>query len=369
MPADTITCIYCRKRKPSSREHALQRSLGGDLILLDVCEGCNRGFSPIDQALADNSFVSLMRVGVTPDVAFDVRLGGEHFVTDPISEQTMEVAVRNGMRSEPHPQIHVQFDDAGVANVSVNAKDRADFDRLAGYVEEKIATRKLRSMHVKIGPLRAGSTLRLVMHRQDDGFIRGQSHAEVEQFLGFLEAHWPQVVSNYRARFAGMDPPQTREIRTPTVQLNLKINFNQVYRAVAKIAFNVMAAKLGADFAFRPEFDAIREYIRGEDLRVPQVQPGELAVDNRFVTSVAPGDQPPIPCDDHAVAIFQDARGLMAWVTLYKISHFVVRLSDVGPLEFIPLVHIFSATRSGNKALDLEEIVRRLRERVPTKTA
>ena len=42
--ADTFICIYCKLTKPSdqrSKEHLLQRSLGGDLTAQFVCKACN----------------------------------------------------------------------------------------------------------------------------------------------------------------------------------------------------------------------------------------------------------------------------------------------------------------------------------------
>jgi hypothetical protein len=364
MPLKVIICIYCKQRKPSSKEHAVQRSLGGDLTLPDVCVACNGGFSPIDRALAESSLVSLMRVGLTPATAFEVKLGGDQFYLDSASGLTFELATRNELRSELYPQVHFLLADSGNHSLALSVKDRVAFERLADYVDGKLASGELRSIHQKIGPPEAGATPRLVMHRTDDGFIRGQSAEDLALFVSVLEQQWQRFSASYRDSFDGPSPPQATEVKSPTVQHILRINVNDVYRAIAKIAFNVMAAKLGPDLALQPEFDPVRDYIRGLDVRIPTVQPGQLAVDDRFVISAAPKTEPPIPCDDHAVVIFGDDYGLVAWVTLYKSNNFIVRLSSVTPLDLIPLAHIFSATRTGNRPLDLEEIVKRLRQRV-----
>jgi hypothetical protein len=52
MPRPVITCIYCKQAKLPSKEHALQKSLGGNLTTPFVCAECNNGFASIDQALA-----------------------------------------------------------------------------------------------------------------------------------------------------------------------------------------------------------------------------------------------------------------------------------------------------------------------------
>ena len=63
-PSETIACIYCRQVREPTREHVLPRSLGGDLVRPILCKDCNsRRLSPLDQALAERSFVSLSRVG------------------------------------------------------------------------------------------------------------------------------------------------------------------------------------------------------------------------------------------------------------------------------------------------------------------
>jgi hypothetical protein len=84
-----ITCIYCKKIRPPSREHILARSIGGDATAPITCIPCNGGpLSEIDQALAERSFVSLPRVAYTPPGAFPVQLGSDVFLYD--DRQTLE---------------------------------------------------------------------------------------------------------------------------------------------------------------------------------------------------------------------------------------------------------------------------------------
>lgn len=60
MPAKEITCIYCGQVKSSSKEHVLQRGLGGVDCLESVCECCNRKLRDIDATLTDKSPLSIL---------------------------------------------------------------------------------------------------------------------------------------------------------------------------------------------------------------------------------------------------------------------------------------------------------------------
>src|SRR3569833_1608379 len=131
-----IVCIYCKGTKEPSREHALQRALGGDLVFRDVCEDCNRReFSVIDQALAERSFIGFQRVGSTPPGAFDVKLGGDHFLFHPPSGLKLEVAVRNLMRSEFYPQVQTKNKKKKTNKQRKACATPEDSERLSAYLE------------------------------------------------------------------------------------------------------------------------------------------------------------------------------------------------------------------------------------------
>jgi len=327
-------------------------------VINDVCGACNGGFSKFDDALASNSLVGLQKVGSTPSSAFEVKLGGEVFFTDPVSGITFECALRNELAAQMYPQVH---GSPATGTLLINSGGLDDFERLAAYLEKKIANGGLGSVHVKLGPENAGKTPRFVMHRENDGFFRGQTDADVAALRTMLESNWSQVAGPYRAQISGSSPPvQARGVHQPEMQVTLRIDFNEIYRAIAKIAFNVMTSMLGPTFALEAAFDPIREYIRGADVRLPPVTPGQVAVDGRFVSSAIPGATSPLSTNGHAVVLFGSPIGLRAWVTLYQTSNFIVHLADVAPEGLIPRAHEFSITRSGNKELELEEFFRRL---------
>jgi hypothetical protein len=257
----TIRCIYCREVRPPSREHVLPRSLGGDLVQPIICEDCNtRRLSPLDQALAERSPVALTRVASTPDDAFGVQLGGDHFSRDEAAGLILEVAVTNGMQAVVLPQVHAAAvgDSTQIAIVTA---DLSDLPRLNAFVGKQIETGKLRTLHIKLGPVDAGPTARLVLHRESMGFVRAQTDADVRSLFSVLEANWSNLYAQHAARVATGDQPiAVQSIERPWVKLNVAVRPDDVNRAVAKIAFNLLAVRVGSDFALSREFDELRSY-------------------------------------------------------------------------------------------------------------
>jgi hypothetical protein len=153
-----------------------------------------------------------------------------------------------------------------------------------------------------------------------------------------------------------------RTIEQPSVQIRQSFHLDRTYRAIAKIALNVVANKRGAEFALRSEFDPLRNYILGTHKLVLGPMPqGQVMVDLRFVEQLRFGSQA-VPTKSHAVAIFYAAPSLLACVTLYENHSFLVRLAEIELSEQILEVHEFSTDRSGHKALSTAEIFRRLWE-------
>lgn len=128
--SDTIQCIYCRQNAPPSREHVLQRALGGNLILRDVCSPCNTSFSAIDQNLSDHSIISLTRILDTPD-SKKVQAGTTHLIFDPASQCYLEVRLRNAFTPQLVPQLHRKIDGTFLFTAAdAHGRDEKSFMRL-----------------------------------------------------------------------------------------------------------------------------------------------------------------------------------------------------------------------------------------------
>jgi len=365
---DIITCIYCRAQRPPSREHALQRSIGGDLVMRLLCGPCNNGFSKIDEALAERSLVALDRVAYTPANAFPVAMGGDHFHFDPDAQLWCDVAVVNGVQPLLLPQVHLHRGQDNSPNLAVVASNRASLDRLFDFVSEKLASGTLRSTYLKTGPERCCNSSHFTMHRDPpltkhdkrDGFVRVPRSGDEREFFDVLEKGWADTMAQTRAAFEQGGLKQTF-VEKPSINVTVSVRLDDTFRAIAKTAFNLVAVKLGVEFALRPEFDGLRDYVRGIGLVHPPRAPGEVMVDGRFVT-MCPHDTPArVPTQEHAITLAYDAPRLVAWVTLYGTQNFVVRLAELERYEHPPMTHEFSIDRRGNAALSEGEIFERMR--------
>ncbi len=356
---DMITCIYCKLERPPSREHVLPRSLGGDLVRLMLCMDCNsRRLSPLDQALGEHSVVGLMRAAKTPATAFDVKVGGEHFVRDPGTDLVLEVNLTNEWRVRLFPQVHLRKN--GELSPIVAAKE--DLARLEDFVSRSIAKGRLATTFWKPLTPGSGDLPRLVMHRSDDGFVRAESKEAAASFLKLLEEQWHTFAARIsKAVESGEAHRAAHSIENPTVNASLEIRLNDVFRAVTKIAFNVLAVELGTQFALSSEFDELRQYVLGADIRSkPSRDDGELNVDSRFVTGLPFDTEPLVPTVEHVVTLFYNAPTLLAWVTLYGSCNYIVRLADIPLSQPVLSSREFSALRRGNEALSAMELARRL---------
>jgi hypothetical protein len=352
-------CIYCGGDTNPSKEHVLQRSLGGDLTARIACVACNTKLSEIDVALAERSFVTLHRVGFAPTARMPVKLGGDTYLLDEQQSVWQECRVVNGMRAELYPQIHLVGDQLMV--VGGNHEELAE---LFSLIERRRTDGTLARTYVKVGPADKATTTRIVGHKmgptvdhgKQDAFVRAASPEAGEKFLLGLAKAWPEFMAKVNgASF------QQGVIEGAHVNVNVRMRLDDTYRAVAKIAFNLFAQRFGVDEALRREFDPIREYVTGKTIvHSPDRGPDEIAFDRRFVTMLQTGGPPLTPTGDHAVALCTSSSALLAVVTLYGEFTFIVRLGPVPGGKPVFELHEFTADRTGNKAVPCDETMRRL---------
>lgn len=353
-------CVYCREVRAPSKEHVLQKSLGGDLTTTSqhtaspvVCKQCNQGFSGIDQSLAERSLPAFTRAAFTPE-QLAVQLGGEHFHYDCDLDMWLEVKILNGMRAHLQPQLH--YRDGGLSFLASDAAEKEAFTNL---LSSRRSAGRLSSMYIKTTPRDKCTTPRIVQHRSDDLFVRAADEAEGRQLLGLIDAEWLKLEEQLR-----VGAYAASIIERPRVNVTIPIRFDDNYRAVAKTAFNFLATQKGAAFALRTEFDGIRDYIRGISIvHEGGAEPGRVAIDTRYVRAAAFGAPPIVPTDAHAVALFYDKPTLWGLVTLYKQWSFVVMLGEIDLDESILEAHEFTIDRSGNAALHFSELFARLWKR------
>lgn len=349
-----IVCIYCKEKRKASREHLLARSLGGDATEPITCVPCNTTkLSALDAALARRSLVAMSRVAHAPLGSADVALEGNHFHYDAANDVHADVALIGGLRPRPFPQLHVRY---GTNEMAVTTADKDGAASLVAFIDARLAQSTLRDLYVKIGPPDQCSTARVVVHRPDDGYIRVRARGDELNVIDVIEQHWAEIRAQITAH-----TPVVERIENPTIRTTVRVVLDDVFRAVAKTAFNVLAADVGVDFVLRAEFDPLRAYVLGDVRHAPLRQPDEVAVDTRFVQMVQ-GDEHGLPStlpDEHLVILFYHTGHVRALAALYGEHAFFVDLGAVDQDDFSVMAHRFSTDRSGNAVLDAEELYER----------
>jgi len=357
-PSALAPCIYCRIPSVPSREHVLASSLGGNLTTLSstpfkpvVCEHCNKQFSKIDLALARCSTVALARIGkANPDRA-PVRLGGDQYHYDEKNGVWLECELRTGVKLYLPPQFHLKSN----GRLFLTGTSQDEMNAFVRNVSNRHRSGALSSTRIKIAPRHVIDSSCLVLHDRTL-FVRASDAPAANEFLSLLERDWPEY-----ARKLDSNTPTVGAIAQPEVEVRLEFHMDTVYRAIAKTAFTFMAVNKGSEFALRSEFDPIRDYIRGIDIRHPSDPgPEEVAVDTRFVDEWPPDAPPLVSTDYHVVGLFYSVPILFGLLTLYGTVSYVVRLAEIDLEEYVTIFHEFSTDGSWNAPLDTLDLARRL---------
>ncbi len=321
------TCIYCKAVAPTvrfNREHVLQNGFGKfreALVLHDaVCEPCNTFFSgSIDIALTRDSVEGLERY-------------------------------RWGVK-RPDEVARFRY-----RNLTVRAHDLGDFSgvpvRLGPGDDER--------------PLAANIVPSAAVHRRNSDELVFFSEDQI------LSGSWNTDAVDYTRglKLFGADEA-TRRMRDALERQGIKLTYRplalvappgdgatlqyefgmppEVQRGIAKIAFNYLAFREGAQFVLSPAFDPIRQFIRFGI--IPLLSPLETNNDLPFRTSAAEGFVPVV----HWVSLEAHAshRNLLGVVSLFSVlRHTVILAEDYdGPWFDLPLAHLYNV-----KALTVSEV-------------
>ncbi len=346
---DTIMCIYCLEQRAPSREHVLQESLGGDIVIRDLCVDCNARFSAIDQALAESSVISLDRLMARSGVR--VNLGPTHLLFDEDAGLWKDVRIRNRFSPELLPQLHLRGNE-----LSIVGADRPSIDALIDLLRERVAKKTVADIHVKIDEQYGSSRITRPRPKRRDLVLRAPSHDEAGKLVRYVQDHFDEV----EAIVAG--DPVASTIENPRVHGRMVYDFNASHRAVAKVAMNFLAYSLGAPYVLDESFDALRNYIRGDDLRIPDVSEEQLAIDRRFVAWLQ--DAPTIPRipDRHTIYVTNVRDALCAVVVFYGKKTFLVKLREADH-DVDPIGRTFTFDGTPSQVLEMPEWVELLQSR------
>jgi len=362
--AELITCVYCLKEKESSREHLIQRGIGGNLVGRRVCKECNRRMSTIDQHLADNAVVSMLRVLKTPSEAFRVKLGGDQLIHDS-DGRPLPVDVLNQFKPEIQP--HFRFSTAASHGPQVQVKmhlaDHSDAARFIKYLR-RLRDRGTEALHAKTVDWLNDQEAALVMHRSKDGYLALKHGEDAEKAKQLIERGADQLI----AALEGIGEPEPSTIPKPAVRFNSEVRLNDLFRAVAKIGFNLLADRTPDTVALDPSFNDLRAYILGDDVREDSVD-GVPCPDSRFVTWLVKEAEPLTFRDyEHIVVLSDNDSEFHAIITLYGSLAFTVSLGPTTATPSAwrtPQVAVARADRQESRWLELMEIVEMFKIELP----
>lgn len=251
-------CLYCKQVETLTEEHVLPECHGGKDRIPLVCERCR--FSWLDQALAERSFLAFARLRKLNPSVHGARLGALFTHKDPNGFAWTNAHFRND-KVRILPTISVDFGETDGDEVPFRAECRFsdkpdDLSNMVHTINKKMGKRKFWGFRPE--PSLPDNVIVLTLENKDRVLVQAKSTAIKEARLPLIKRLWGQYSQHLLSSTPQLvDPPQgvltgAFKFIDPTVES----------RALAKIAFNVMALEFGRDFALSQEFDGIREFIR-----------------------------------------------------------------------------------------------------------
>ena len=308
-----LVCIYCLAENPKfNREHVIPEAFGGfdtnNFVLHDtVCWDCNHYFSKHhDLILARSSSMGVARYMLGYKSATDLNKRDHRRVTATVRYHDIDVPVMFGESADGKP-----------------------------YAEKKpgLFYRSSETGELKFVVIEDIETGRATL----DDLVRGE---DVEIYEGSFSTE--RIVATLRRAGLEMElrrrEPGSDEITPVTITFGT-VEDDMVLRAVAKIAFNYLAAVRGAAFVLMERFNPIRKYIRYGDS-------GGL----RFAGQIDPpetisGEYLPAKRRGHLLQFGTDGNPpvFSGVVTLYGERHYMVHYApNSGPLSLpIDSIHYF----------------------------
>ncbi len=314
-------CLYCGdNERERTREHVIQQSLGGGLVLEDdVCAHCNTDvFSPIDKHLVDylRTFVFWREPFGNP---MALLTGGPLSLTfDEVRGVWQSVRVD----SKGFPRAVPQFVFKTDSQVQFFA-DCTDPNRAAALQAQMLAELKSPST-LSIKPMvavkrpadpRPEVQTALIRSAPNTYLVRASSTALAEQMMARilsdqLFSAWEQV---------GELRDDARQI---SIEKSIQVRVGDVHRAVAKIALNFVCAVAGPDIARDGALDELRHFaLRGnlDETPVSEVWNAE----EKDILALTTERR-----DKHSILLTVTSDALVACVAFYGRLTAAVRLTE-----------------------------------------
>ena len=357
-----MICIYCGEEKPPSKEHLLPKGLGGNLIGRFVCKQCNESLGEIDHALVNSALVTMARVMNTPKDAFKVTHGGIVTMTD-ADGKSREGRIINQYAPEFYPELRFKLGTASEAaatsenkaktEIRVSGSSLKDIQGLLTFLAKQHETEFI-DLYTKVDDSLDVGEVVVVHKKRKNGYLAVHAKEFESRAKQVLNEELDNIVSALKA-----SEPESQPIPHPQANMELEIKINDVFRAVAKLAYGLAAERAGVEFVRSTEFDDLREYIRGNDIRNSEVAAGDVPHDSRFVAMRNSIGKSSENDPMHTVILHCQEGVLKAFVELYRVSRWSVIL---GRCELCPCngpqILISSGDRKMTRWLEPLEVVK-----------
>lgn len=391
-----IRCIYCREPlrppKKGKGEHIILSALGGQRCILDVCATCNTVvLNKIDTEFLQSSVIALFRIFISRDGGrlkktqlffiehlnswVDVVVKPQKLYVKPhICEYNGRLVIRYDSSENHSPVIEfleelIKDKESMKIGFALEDKQINPSDKMI-YEINMSGVGKIRTdleNKSKYLPTRLVFDLSERDSRKNRCYIRATSEEVAAKFLSRLKVEAASVLE--RAKVSPVEHVTSPGKGTIIIELD----FNQLNRCAAKMAFNFACYHLGSDFVLNDDFNCIREYIHGSNVKESEIvmsKGGEwgLSMDNRYVMFLkqdsAASRLLPFLKNKHYIVLtsarFSGGAHLFAEVTMYGVKHFI----HLGPLRVenpirntLPAIFVTPFEGGGDEVLDIHKMV------------
>lgn len=271
-----ILCIYCKQWCPPPKklgEHIILDGLGGRATIRDVCSPCNSLLGrTLDEELLRKSLIAYRRF-MHPEITSG-EIGAVQFLETNVG--FLDGRLRNSGEFVMAPQ--ALFLDDGFHGISSKKDD--EVLRLAVLDAKE---RGSNALHIDVRDVPEHSPPRLIasLKKNRTHLLRARTQSEVETVLRVLQGGAFHEPRQYTLTPIGLD-------------IRLSMDPNIPGRCAAKMAFNAAAYVFGSQAMVSGEYDPIRNYILGRDVRegpftFPDGEVG-LRIDHRYVEDMHEGE-------------------------------------------------------------------------------
>lgn len=314
-------------------------------------------FSSIDQKLAENSVVSLSRV-VEQGKEESVKLGGESFWMDP-GGISREIEIRGGLKPILKPQVGFLPKNNGF-ELSICCGNHEDtinlFLAMRNYSEKELWD----TIHVKSAAKRSdGFIPTLVLHRKKELYFRPTDDLnDPNSFIRDIKEKF--VLQKLDSIVEQVKEPKNCKQQvheTPSVVIKSSFHFDAIYRAISKSMFNILADSQGHDFVLKNEFDEIRDYITGHDVRPTASGPEDVLYDRRFVSMIGADEKLDFleflkEEKMHIVLLFNNYPYIFGLINFYGSNAYVVNFGEIKANHEIFEFYVFDSNARSHERKD-----------------